>query len=88
MLAAAVALPFVIEATQLLVPSLGRACESADVVDNLTGLVLGLAAGAVVARFAPTLGRPSEPGGKVPARPAPHASGSSRRSDPAYGNGR
>ena len=62
-LAAAVALPFAIEATQLVVVSLGRACESADISDNLTGLVIGLAAGAVVARFAPTLGRPSEPGG-------------------------
>jgi len=62
-LAAAVALPFAIEATQLVVVSLGRACESADIVDNLTGLVIGLAAGAVVARFAPTLGRPVGPGG-------------------------
>ena len=56
-LAAAVALPFVIEATQLLVVSLDRACESADVADNLTGLVLGLAAGALVAWLLPTLGR-------------------------------
>jgi hypothetical protein len=62
-LVAAVALPFAIEATQLLVTPLGRACQSADVVDNLTGLLLGLAAGAVVARVAPTLGRPQEPRG-------------------------
>lgn len=48
----AAALPFVIEATQLLVIPLGRTCESADVVDNLTGLVIGLAAGAVVSRLA------------------------------------
>lgn len=41
----AIALPFVIEATQSLVPVLGRGCESADVVDNLTGLVIGLALG-------------------------------------------
>ena len=61
-LAAAVALPFVIEATQLLVTPLGRACQGADVVDNLTGLVLGLAAGAVVARFVPALGRVSDRG--------------------------
>ena len=62
-LAAAVALPFVIEATQLVVVSLGRACESADVVDNLTGLFIGLAVGAVVARLAPTLGRAAQTSG-------------------------
>jgi hypothetical protein len=49
LLGAAFAFPFLIEATQLVAVSLNRACESADVVDNLTGLVLGLAAGAVVA---------------------------------------
>jgi len=47
----AIALPFAIEATQLLVPWLDRACESADVVDNLTGLAIGLAAGIVVRRL-------------------------------------
>jgi VanZ like family len=62
-LAAAVALPFAIEATQLVVVSLGRACESADISDNLTGLVLGLAAGLVAGRFVPTLGRAVRPGG-------------------------
>ena len=56
-LAAAVALPFAIEATQLVVIPLHRACESADVVDNLTGLVLGLAAGAVAVWLVPRLGR-------------------------------
>ncbi len=61
-LAAAVALPFVIETTQLVVVALDRACQSADVVDNLTGLLVGLVAGAVVARLAPTLCGPSEPG--------------------------
>jgi len=44
---AAIALPFAIETIQLLVPALDRFCESADVVDNLTGLVLGLAGGSV-----------------------------------------
>jgi VanZ like family len=44
---AAIALPFAIEATQLLIPLLDRACESADVVDNLTGLTIGLAGGVV-----------------------------------------
>ena len=47
----AIALPFAIEATQLLVPWLDRACESADVVDNLTGLAIGLAGGIVVRRL-------------------------------------
>jgi glycopeptide antibiotics resistance protein len=44
-LAAAIALPFVIETIQLLVPILERACQSADVSDNLTGLILGLGVG-------------------------------------------
>jgi len=55
--AAAIALPFAIEATQLLVPWLDRACESADVVDNLTGLAIGLAGGVVAARLAAALDR-------------------------------
>ncbi len=38
---AAVAFPFAIEGTQMLVLALNRSCESADVVDNLSGLVLG-----------------------------------------------
>lgn len=42
----AILLPFAIETAQLLMPVLHRACESADVVDNLMGLVLGLALGA------------------------------------------
>jgi VanZ family protein len=58
----AVALPFAIETTQLLVAPLGRGCQSADVVDNLTGLFIGLAVGAVVARLAPTLARAAQPG--------------------------
>jgi glycopeptide antibiotics resistance protein len=44
---AAIALPFAIETTQMLLPVLDRACESADVIDNLTGLVLGFAGGSV-----------------------------------------
>lgn len=43
----AIALPFAIEASQRLVSLLDRACESADVVDNLTGLFIGLAVGFV-----------------------------------------
>lgn len=44
----AVCLPFLIEAAQSAVTGLGRGCETADVVDNLTGLALGLALGASV----------------------------------------
>jgi len=45
LIAASVALPFAIEAIQLVVTTLGRACQSADVVDNLTGLLIGLVIG-------------------------------------------
>ena len=51
-LVAAIALPFAIETTQLLVLWLDRACESADVVDNLTGLAIGLGGGVVARRLA------------------------------------
>ena len=57
-IAAAVALPFAIEATQALVRSLDRACQSADVVDNLTGLAIGLVGGLVVGWLAGTVERP------------------------------
>jgi len=50
-LIASIGLPFAIEGTQLLVPALDRACESADVVDNLTGLTVGLVFGVVAGRF-------------------------------------
>lgn len=39
----ALTLPFLIELTQLVVPLLARGCQSADVIDNLTGLVVGFA---------------------------------------------
>ena len=42
---AAIALPIAIETIQLLVPSIERGCQSADVFDNLTGLAVGLALG-------------------------------------------
>jgi len=48
----AIALSFAIETTQLLVLWLDRACQSADVVDNLTGLAIGLAGGIVARRLA------------------------------------
>ena len=44
----AAALPFIIETTQLYVIPLDRACQSADVVDNLTGFAIGLFIGSVV----------------------------------------
>ncbi len=53
----AVALPFAIETVQLLAPALDRACESADVVDNLIGLAGGLAAGSALGRFLPQANR-------------------------------
>ena len=43
--AASALLSRLIEATQLSVSALGRSCQSADVADNLTGLVVGLAMG-------------------------------------------
>ncbi len=48
LIVAAVALPLVIELIQLVVTALGRTCQSADVIDNLTGLVVGLAIGTVL----------------------------------------
>jgi glycopeptide antibiotics resistance protein len=38
-------LPVAIELFQLAVPALGRGCQSADVIDNTMGLVIGLALG-------------------------------------------
>jgi hypothetical protein len=59
--AGALALPFAVEAVQLLVPVIRRGCESADVVDNLTGLAIGLVTGAVTGVLVPGLrvGRPT-----------------------------
>ena len=45
LVAVAFAFPLIIETTQLLLPALERGCQSADVVDNLAGLLLGLVAG-------------------------------------------
>lgn len=46
--AAVIALPAVIEAFQFLVPVLARGCQSADAIDGLTGLTIGLLGGIVV----------------------------------------
>ena len=48
--AGAIALPVLIEAIQLVATPLGRLCQSGDVIDNLTGLVIGLVAAAVYVR--------------------------------------
>jgi glycopeptide antibiotics resistance protein len=45
----AIILPIAIEGFQLVATPLGRACQSGDVVDNLTGLFLGLGAGLTAA---------------------------------------
>jgi hypothetical protein len=45
-------LTFIVEGIQLLVPALGRGCQSADLVDNLMGLVLGTAIGLVLRAIA------------------------------------
>ena len=50
LLAGAIALPLVVEGIQLSVVVLNRACESADVIDNLLGLALGLGIGWAVNR--------------------------------------
>ena len=55
MIASAAGLPVVIEATQLLVPVLNRSCESGDVVDNLTGLAIGLVCGEITRRIGSSL---------------------------------
>ena len=44
----AIASPFVIELLQLVLPSLGRSCQTGDVVDNLLGLFLGTGLGLIV----------------------------------------
>ncbi len=45
---AAFSLTFVVEGIQLVVTVLGRGCQTADLVDNLLGLVIGLAAGLLI----------------------------------------
>jgi hypothetical protein len=59
----AIAIPFAIELTQLLVASLHRACQSGDIVDNLAGLSVGFIAGAVAALLVPPIRRPIQPEG-------------------------
>jgi len=60
-LVVALALSPTIEALQLFMQPLHRGCESADVVDNLSGLVAGLVVGMTLAWLAPVLKRPRLP---------------------------
>lgn len=55
--AAAVALPFAIEVIQGSATALGRACQSGDIADNLTGLLIGFGLGSGIGRFAPSIFR-------------------------------
>jgi glycopeptide antibiotics resistance protein len=45
LLVGALAMPFLVELIQLSLPMLGRGCQSADIFDNVTGVVIGLAMG-------------------------------------------
>jgi hypothetical protein len=65
LIAAAVALPFAIEAIQALIRSLDRVCQSADVVDNLTGLAIGIAGGLVTRWVGSARRRTTRPDGAV-----------------------
>jgi hypothetical protein len=58
----AIAAPLAIELIQMAVRPFDRACESADVVDNLTGLLIGMVVGVVIRRATMT-------GGSQQARP-------------------
>lgn len=51
-LALAIALPWVVEGIQLVVPALGRTCQSVDITTNLLGLAIGLVGGLIVRRLA------------------------------------
>jgi hypothetical protein len=50
---AAFSLTFAVETFQLLLPVLGRGCQTADMVDNLLGLAIGLIVGSAARLIAP-----------------------------------
>ncbi len=56
-LVGALALPVAIELLQLVAVALGRQCQSSDVVDNLSGLLLGVFAGSIGGWLAHAVGR-------------------------------
>lgn len=67
LLVVAAVFPFLVEAVQYAAPSLGRTCETTDVLLNLTGLLLGLVVGLLLrlldrARRAPGHRRSASPG--------------------------
>jgi glycopeptide antibiotics resistance protein len=53
----AFALPALVEATQMLVPALGRGCESRDVINNMLGIGLGMLVGVVGSGAVALIGR-------------------------------
>jgi glycopeptide antibiotics resistance protein len=44
----ALALPFLVEGIQYALPALDRKCSAVDIIDNLSGLMIGLAAGLLI----------------------------------------
>ena len=67
----ALALPIAIETVQLAIPRLGRGCESADVIDDMSGVLMGLAIGLVLHvaaswRIPPERDRDARAPGRVP----------------------
>lgn len=48
LIAGSLVLPFLVEGIQYVLPAFGRSCSSVDVVDNLTGLLVGFAVGGLV----------------------------------------
>jgi hypothetical protein len=61
LIVAVLAIPIAVEATQLLLPVLGRGCELGDVVNNTLGLLLGLSIGRVVPVLARLASGPAGP---------------------------
>ena len=59
----AAVLPIAIEASQLLATPLDRACQSADVIDNLSGLLVGLVIGTVIRLIVSQVDRPADRAG-------------------------
>lgn len=55
----AYALPVAIEAVQFALPPLGRACQGGDIVDNVTGLTVGILAAVVASWFVALQSRPA-----------------------------
>lgn len=60
-----IALPFGIEALQLWAPILARGCESADVIDNLSGLALGLTGATAFRWLRPALRSGGDPAARA-----------------------